>query len=154
MFQKLGYRVVRESGHLIMSNGSSRLVIPRHDPINAITMGAILEACQSVPEAGVVSWGDISRVDIRPSRGMMKVLVKNNWEVQIDFQTGQVLQVAYRRSDLIESFHDGSWFGDWAKMGLFLPAGLILLVLWVTGLVLFVQPYQRKGQRGRDLAKG
>jgi predicted RNA binding protein YcfA (HicA-like mRNA interferase family) len=41
VFQKLGYRVVRESGHLIMSNGTSRLVIPRHDPINAITMGAI-----------------------------------------------------------------------------------------------------------------
>ena len=41
VFQKLGYRVVRESGHLIMSNGERRLVIPRHDPINAITMGAI-----------------------------------------------------------------------------------------------------------------
>ena len=40
VFQKLGYRVVRESGPLIMSNGSRRLVIPRHDPINAITMGA------------------------------------------------------------------------------------------------------------------
>ena len=32
VFQKLGYRVVRESGHLIMSNGERRLVIPRHDP--------------------------------------------------------------------------------------------------------------------------
>ena len=41
VFQKLGYGVVRESGHLIMSNGERRLVIPRHDPINAITMGAI-----------------------------------------------------------------------------------------------------------------
>lgn len=41
VFQKLGYRVVRESGHLILSNGERRLVIPRHDPINAITMGAI-----------------------------------------------------------------------------------------------------------------
>ncbi|NDC35425.1 MAG: addiction module toxin, HicA family [Synechococcaceae bacterium WB9_2_112] len=41
VFQKLGYRVVRESGHLIMSNRERRLVIPRHDPINAITMGAI-----------------------------------------------------------------------------------------------------------------
>ena len=29
-----------------MSNGERRLVIPRHDPINAITMGAIvLDAC-------------------------------------------------------------------------------------------------------------
>jgi predicted RNA binding protein YcfA (HicA-like mRNA interferase family) len=26
VFQKLGYRVVRESGHLIMSNGERRLV--------------------------------------------------------------------------------------------------------------------------------
>jgi len=41
VFEKLGYSVVRESGHLIMSNGTSRLVIPRHDTINAITMGAI-----------------------------------------------------------------------------------------------------------------
>lgn len=40
MFLKLGYRIVRESGHLILSNGERRLVIPRHDPINAITMGA------------------------------------------------------------------------------------------------------------------
>jgi predicted RNA binding protein YcfA (HicA-like mRNA interferase family) len=33
VFQKLGYRVVRESGHLIMSNGERRLVIPRHDGV-------------------------------------------------------------------------------------------------------------------------
>jgi len=41
VFQKLGYRANRESGHLIMSNGERRLVIPRHDPINAITMALI-----------------------------------------------------------------------------------------------------------------
>jgi|694.fasta_scaffold06624_13 hypothetical protein len=50
VFQKLGYRVVRESGHLIMSNGVSRLVIPRHDPINAITMGAIARDAGLTPE--------------------------------------------------------------------------------------------------------
>lgn len=38
---KAGYRVVRESGHVVMSNGQIRLTIPRHNPINAITMGAI-----------------------------------------------------------------------------------------------------------------
>jgi predicted RNA binding protein YcfA (HicA-like mRNA interferase family) len=38
---KCGFRVVRESGHVVMSNGQIRLTIPRHDPINAITMGAI-----------------------------------------------------------------------------------------------------------------
>lgn len=41
MFENLGYRIVRQSGHLVMSNGKTRLIIPRHSPINAITMGAI-----------------------------------------------------------------------------------------------------------------
>ena len=41
VFEKLGYRIVRQSGHIVMSNGQTRLIIPRHSPINAITMGSI-----------------------------------------------------------------------------------------------------------------
>jgi predicted RNA binding protein YcfA (HicA-like mRNA interferase family) len=41
VLEKLGFRVVRESGHVVMSNGQVRLTIPRHNPINSITMGAI-----------------------------------------------------------------------------------------------------------------
>ena len=40
-FTKLGYRIARESGRVVMSNGKTRLIIPRHNPINAITMGHI-----------------------------------------------------------------------------------------------------------------
>jgi len=49
-FEKLGYRIARESGHIIMSNGKIRLVIPRHDPINAITMGGIAKTAGLTPE--------------------------------------------------------------------------------------------------------
>lgn len=41
VLEKIGFRVIRESGHVVMSNGLTRLTIPRHNPINAITMGAI-----------------------------------------------------------------------------------------------------------------
>lgn len=41
VFEKLGYRIKRQTGHIIMSNGQTRLVIPRHNPINTLTMGAI-----------------------------------------------------------------------------------------------------------------
>lgn len=41
VLSKIGFQVVRESGHIVMSNGQTRLTIPRHNPINAITMGAI-----------------------------------------------------------------------------------------------------------------
>ena len=50
VFQKLGYRVVQESGPVILSNGTRRLVIPRHDPINAITMGAIARDAGLTPQ--------------------------------------------------------------------------------------------------------
>ncbi len=50
MMQKLGYLAVRESGHLILSNGEQRLVIPRYDPINAITMGAIARDAGLTPQ--------------------------------------------------------------------------------------------------------
>ncbi len=41
VLSKIGFQVLRESGHIVMSNGQTRLTIPRHNPINAITMGAI-----------------------------------------------------------------------------------------------------------------
>jgi predicted RNA binding protein YcfA (HicA-like mRNA interferase family) len=50
VFEKVGYRIVRQSGHLVMSNGKVRLIIPRHNPINAITLGAIARDAGLTPE--------------------------------------------------------------------------------------------------------
>jgi predicted RNA binding protein YcfA (HicA-like mRNA interferase family) len=50
VFRKLGFRVARESGHIIMSNGNVRLTIPRHNPINALTMGAIAKDAGLTPD--------------------------------------------------------------------------------------------------------
>ncbi len=50
VLEKCGYRVVRQSGHIVMSNGTTRLVIPRHSPINAITMGAIAKDAGLTPD--------------------------------------------------------------------------------------------------------
>ena len=72
----------------------------------------ILEIGQSVPEAQIESWDDIDRLDVRPGKGVVKIRAKNRWEVQVDTSTGKILQVAFRRSDLIESIHDGSFFSD------------------------------------------
>ncbi|MFT5130288.1 MAG: hypothetical protein ACI8W8_003917 [Rhodothermales bacterium] len=42
--------------------------------------------------------------------------------------------MAFRRSDLIESIHDGSYFNDHFKLWVFLPAGIVLAALLVTGI--------------------
>lgn len=50
VFAKLGFRVVREGKHTVMSNGQTRLTIPRHNPVNAFTMAAIAEDAGLTPE--------------------------------------------------------------------------------------------------------
>jgi len=114
-----------------------------------VSMDDLLATLKGVPEAEVTAWSDVDRVDVRPKDGIYKVTCKNSHEVQVDFTTGEVLQVEYRRSDLIESFHDGSVFGDGVKLYVFLPAAVVLLVLWVTGLILFVHPWWVKRRRKR-----
>jgi predicted RNA binding protein YcfA (HicA-like mRNA interferase family) len=34
VLEKLGYRIIRQSGHIVMSNGTTRLIIPRANPID------------------------------------------------------------------------------------------------------------------------
>jgi uncharacterized iron-regulated membrane protein len=113
----------------------------------SITWDAALASVRGVPEAEVATWGDVERMDVRPRDGIIKVQCRNRYEVQVDFRTGEVLQVAYRRSDLIESLHDGSWFGEAVKLWVFLPAALIVLGLWVTGMYLFALPYAVRRRR-------
>ncbi len=104
----------------------------------------ILAVAKEVPQAAITQWDDIDRLDVRPSKGIVKVRAKNHWEVQLDTQTGEVLHVAYRRTDTIEAIHDGSWFFEGAKLWLFLPAAILLLVLWITGMVMLITSLKSK----------
>jgi uncharacterized iron-regulated membrane protein len=115
--------------------------------IPTVSMDAILGAAKSVPEAGVATWADIDRVDVRPKDGIVKVQCRSRWEVQVDFQTGSVLQAAVRRNELIEGLHDGSWFADAARVYVFLPAAVVLLGLWATGLYLWLLPWSVRWRR-------
>lgn len=113
----------------------------------------VLEAVKTVKEAGVQSWDDIDRLDVRPDKGVIKVRAKNRWEVQLASADAKVLQVAYRRSDFFEELHDGSWFSDGAKLWIFLPSAIIMFLLWLTGIYLWLLPYRvRRAKRKRALA--
>ena len=40
--ERAGFRVVRQGKHIVMSDGKRIVTIPRHDPVNANTMGVIV----------------------------------------------------------------------------------------------------------------
>jgi len=49
--EKAGFRIVRQGKHIVMSDGTRILTIPRHNPVNAFTMGGIVrDAGLSVEE--------------------------------------------------------------------------------------------------------
>ncbi len=113
-------------------------------PWPEISFNQILETAKTVPQAEIQTWADIDRLDVRPTKGVVKVRAVNNWEVQIDTYTGEILQTEFRRTNIIESLHDGTWFHDSAKLWVFLPSSIIVLVLWITGIYLFLVPYLSK----------
>jgi len=41
-FEKAGFRILRQSKHIVMTDGRRIVTIPRHNPVNAFTMGGII----------------------------------------------------------------------------------------------------------------
>ena len=112
-----------------------------------IDFDQMVEAARAHPEAQIETWADIDRIDLRVGKGIAKLQANSGWEVQVDTRTGEVLSVAYRRSDLIEQIHDGSFFSDTVKLFIFLPTGILLIAMWGTGLYLFFLPRFRKKRK-------
>lgn len=111
----------------------------------------ILDISSSDQQAGITSWEDIDRLDVRPDDGIVKVRSVEGWELQIDLGTGETLSSIKRRAELIESIHDGSWFHDQAKLWIFLPSAIVVTILWITGIYLFFLPYFAKRQNRKKL---
>ena len=144
--------IVISTGILLLLKKDARWIQPSSvngvsKAIPAIGFPKILSSAKGVKPALISNWTDIKRIDIQPGKGMAKIISNNNYEIQIDTYNGKVLQVAYRRSDFIESLHDGTWFHENAKYLVSLPTGVILFVLLISGLILFIQPILVKAKR-------
>ena len=106
--------------------------------IEVLGTNAVIAFLKQNPSAKDV---EIERMDIRPSKGIVKVLLNQGWwEVQVDGSTGEVLSIARRHSDWIEALHDGSIVSDLFKLISMNLLGFGLLILIMTGLWLWYGP--------------
>lgn len=98
---------------------------------------------------------DIDRVDFRPGRRVFKVRSEHHLaEMQIDAVSGEVLhQHMKRRSDFLESLHDGSFYGEWAHEWLMPATSICLVFLICSGLYLWIEPTIRKRRRKKRKAR-
>jgi uncharacterized iron-regulated membrane protein len=97
---------------------------------------------------------EIDRLDIRPDRGIVKVIFKDYSEIQLDGVTGEILSEGIRHSDWIEHLHDGSIFDDllgtsFIKLIFTSLSGVSLLLFTITGFWLWYGPkaMRRAGKR-------
>ena len=48
--KKAGFSIIRQGKHIVMSDGVHVVTIPRHNPVNAFTMGGIVRDAGLTPE--------------------------------------------------------------------------------------------------------
>ena len=48
--EKVGFRIVRQGKHIVMSDGVRQITIPRNNPIKAFTMGGIAKDAGLTPD--------------------------------------------------------------------------------------------------------
>jgi predicted RNA binding protein YcfA (HicA-like mRNA interferase family) len=48
--ERAGFRIARQSKHIVMTDGKQVVTIPRHNPVNANTMSIIVRDARLTPE--------------------------------------------------------------------------------------------------------
>lgn len=144
----LGWK--KNAGELIMpvDREGSSIALNEWKPLaelEELATIAFKEYLQQLAPNEVVS-AKIDRMDVRPSKGIIKIRFEPNyWEVQMDGQTGKVLSIGKRHSDLIEKIHDGSILEDLFNMKGFKLAytsilSLTLMLFTITGFWMWYGP--------------
>lgn len=96
----------------------------------------------------------IDRIDIRPSKGIAKILYKKHFtELQIDIQTAEMVSVSTRADHFIERLHDGSiidfYFSDTnaSKIIYTTLVSLGLVFMSISGYLLWRNPKKIKRKK-------
>lgn len=112
-----------------------------HDLRNWIGFDEVAVNAKFALDSIGISRNEIDRFDVRPDKGIIKILFKQGyWEVQLDGTTGKVLSIAQRHSDWIEHLHDGSIFNEFFKLIYTNMMGVGLLILSASGVWLWYAP--------------
>ncbi|MFM6927390.1 MAG: PepSY domain-containing protein [Bdellovibrio sp.] len=145
----LPFLITIVTGIILATRGFNSWVQPEYPPIKtaglSVSFEQILAAAQSIPEAQIRTWKDVSQIDIRPDKGNIRVRARaTQWEIQIDGSTGEVTGKGIRRSSFLVSLHEGAYFGPFVRYGIFLPAALGVFFLLISGVYIFAQPYFKR----------
>lgn len=116
-------------------------------------------AIQSLSDFSAELETTISRIDIRPDRGVVKFIFENHyWGVQLDGATAQVMHIGKRRSDFLEELHDGSFLDQFfdSKFSFFklfftTIMGFSLILFGLSGFWIWYGPQKMRKLNKRNI---
>ncbi len=76
--------------------------------IPSVEFSEILEKSKRLKGLNIKDWTDVWRVNVYPNDGVISVRTRDRWEVQFDAETGELLDLSVRRTDLVEDIHEGN----------------------------------------------
>jgi hypothetical protein len=134
------------SGYLLAKTHKGKSINPQDwISIDSLQKKAISIYRDSISGNSTVA---IDRIDIRPDKGMAKILFEDNYTaLQIDLATGSLIYLEKRRADFIEHLHDGTYIDNllqnksgWFKLSYTSVIGCSLLLLTFSGFWLWYNP--------------
>lgn len=132
------------TGLLLMVRGDFDWIqpkaVPGAHPLTTPAIGheQVLQKLRELPQTGVKEWKDVASVIFSPGKGIYQIRLKSNYEVQLDASDARLLKIQYRTSSLLTDLHQGTFFHPLASKWIFLPSGLLLLLLWLSGVYMYV----------------
>lgn len=121
--------------------GISKLVSPQ------VSYDQLLTLLKARPEAEVKDWADVSSVIFNPGKGIYQVRLKNDYELQFDAANAKLLNSQFRTTNVLIELHQGSFFHPLVMKWVFLPSGILLLSLWLSGMYLWLFPKISKSNK-------
>jgi hypothetical protein len=96
-------------------------------------------------------------IQLKPAKGYINFSFKNNYNIQVDGATGNVIHIEQKNGGIIQDIHDGAIVGDWfgfksanSKTIYSTIMGLALLFLTISGFYLWWKPKQLKQLKNKS----
>jgi uncharacterized iron-regulated membrane protein len=109
-----------------------------------IPLEQIYAKAQSVESAELSSLEKLKSMEVRLQTGTVSIRAQNGIEIQIDSHSGEILSVGKRWTPFLIKIHEGGFLPPLLQYVIFIPIGLLLTFLSISGLFIFLKTYKRK----------
>ena len=147
IFIALPFFITLTTGILLITRSINPWLTPVESATHAelmLSFPQILEAVKNVPEANIHAWADIASIQAQPKTGVIRVRTKDRWEIALDGASGAIVGSGPHKVGMLMAWHEGAYFGDIVRYGIFLPSALAVLFLLISGVVIYAQTWRAK----------